>query len=94
MDARLLSVSQFAARAGVSRARVLQLLAARRIAVLACGAAKAPVIRDVFGSSPNPTRLPAQLLDGASGHVVWILDRPAAQQILPAQDSGDSAPAW
>ena len=32
MDAPLLSVSQFAAREGVSRARVLQLLAARRIA--------------------------------------------------------------
>ncbi len=32
MDALLLSVSQFAAREGVSRARVLQLLAARRIA--------------------------------------------------------------
>ena len=32
MDARLLSVSQFAAREGVSRARVLQLLAVRRIA--------------------------------------------------------------
>ena len=32
MDAPLLSVSQFAAREGVSRARVLQLLAARRVA--------------------------------------------------------------
>ena len=32
MDEPLLSVSQFAAREGVSRARVLQLLAARRIA--------------------------------------------------------------
>jgi hypothetical protein len=32
MDVALLSVSQFAAREGVSRARVLQLLAARRIA--------------------------------------------------------------
>lgn len=32
MEATLLSVSQFAAREGVSRARVLQLLAARRIA--------------------------------------------------------------
>ena len=31
MDAPLLSVSQFAAREGVSRARVLQLLAARRL---------------------------------------------------------------
>lgn len=53
------------------------LAAARERLVLVRGAGKAPVVREIFRTPPDPVRRPAQLvLDGT-----WILDDAAAAQL-------------
>jgi 6-phosphogluconolactonase/glucosamine-6-phosphate isomerase/deaminase len=53
--------------------------AARHVLVLATGTGKAPVIGEIFGSSRDPGRWPAQLAlrEGAT----WILDDAAAARL-------------
>lgn len=58
------------------------LAVARSVLVVAQGVGKAAVIGDIFGSDPDPRRLPAQLARGANA--AWILDD-AAGAVLAAQ---------
>ena len=53
--------------------------AARAVLVVATGAAKAPVLAEVFGYSLDPTRWPAQLARRAAA--TWILDAAAAASL-------------
>jgi 6-phosphogluconolactonase len=57
------------------------ILAAREIRVLVAGAEKAPALAAVLTGSWDPDRLPAQRLANASGHVVWLVDRAAADAL-------------
>jgi 6-phosphogluconolactonase len=52
---------------------------ARRVLVVAHGAAKAEIVGRIFGTDPDPSALPAQLTlrEGAT----WILDEAAAAQL-------------
>lgn len=54
---------------------------ARGVVVVATGAAKAPVLGEIFGPTRDPGRWPAQLAlrDGAT----WILDEAAASSLPP-----------
>ncbi len=53
--------------------------AARRVLVVAFGAEKAPVIREIFGTSGDPRALPARLAVRAGA--TWILDEAAAAEL-------------
>jgi 6-phosphogluconolactonase len=53
--------------------------AARRVLVVATGAAKAAVLADVFGETHDPSRWPAQL--ARRGGATWILDAGAAASL-------------
>ena len=61
--------------------------AARRVLVLAAGTGKAAVIGEIFGTTRDPGRWPAQIArrEGAT----WILDE-AAAALLPDRSSADS----
>ena len=52
---------------------------ARTVLAVAQGDAKAPVIGDIFGSEPDPRRLPAQL--ARNENAVWLLDPGAAADL-------------
>jgi 6-phosphogluconolactonase len=52
---------------------------ARRILVVAAGAAKAPVLAEILGSERDPHRFPAQLARRAGA--TWILDAAAAERV-------------
>jgi 6-phosphogluconolactonase/glucosamine-6-phosphate isomerase/deaminase len=51
--------------------------AARRVAVIVAGVAKAPVVARALQGPWRPEELPAQL----ARHGTWILDRPAASAL-------------
>jgi 6-phosphogluconolactonase len=53
--------------------------AARRVAVIVAGAAKAPVVARVLRGPWRPEELPAQL----ARHGTWLLDRAAASALAP-----------
>jgi 6-phosphogluconolactonase len=53
--------------------------AARQVLVVATGASKAPVLREVFGETHDPARWPAQLARRTGA--TWILDIAAAADI-------------
>ena len=52
---------------------------ARRVIAVATGEAKADVVAEIFGSSIEPSRLPAQLALRAGA--IWILDEAAASKL-------------
>lgn len=56
---------------------------AREVLVLAFGGDKAGIVHEVLQGPREPTRLPAQLIDGAAGAVRWLLDAPAARLLRP-----------
>jgi 6-phosphogluconolactonase len=51
---------------------------ARQIMIMAAGAAKAARIAEVLEGPKNPHRLPIQMIDPSPGHLVWLMDAPAA----------------
>jgi 6-phosphogluconolactonase len=55
--------------------------AARRIVVLATGAGKAAVLRDIFKGPYDPQRLPSQRLYPVDGSITWLLDAAAHSQL-------------
>jgi 6-phosphogluconolactonase len=52
---------------------------ARRVLVVAAGAAKAPVLAEIFGPKRDPHRLPGQLARRAGA--TWIVDAAAAERL-------------
>lgn len=56
-------------------------LAARHLAVLACGRDKAAAVAVAVGGSDHVAQIPAQLLAGAAERVQWILDDDAAHDL-------------
>jgi len=52
---------------------------ARKIVFLVSGAKKAAVLKAVLEGPKNPSRLPAQLIEPASGDLVWLVDRRAGK---------------
>ena len=57
------------------------LLAARRLAVLVSGPAKAHILKDVLASEPDEVKYPIHLLWPVLEKVTWLVDRDAAQGI-------------
>jgi len=57
------------------------LRAARRLAVLVSGRAKAQILKDVLTSEPDEVRYPIHVLWPALHKVVWLVDREAAAEI-------------
>lgn len=55
--------------------------AALNILFLVAGPDKAPTVRAVLRGDYRPDDLPAQLIQPAAGHVVWLLDKSAAQDL-------------
>ena len=70
-------------RAGTFRVSMtLPLLnAAREVAFLVAGDAKANALRDTLGRGPAPHRLPAQLVRPTTGSLRWLVDRAAAAHL-------------
>lgn len=54
---------------------------ARQVLAVASGADKASVLADVFGSDPDPVRLPAKLARRAGA--TWVVDSTAAERLKP-----------
>jgi len=61
---------------------------AREVFFLIEGAAKAPVLKEVFTGPRDVERLPSQLIWPASGILTLILDRAAAAQLPPTDADG------
>lgn len=57
---------------------------ARKIVFLVSGASKAAVLHEVIEGSPDPFRLPAQLIDPDSGELIWLADQKAAGLLDPS----------
>ena len=55
--------------------------AAENILFLVAGADKAVTVRAVLYGEYRPEELPAQLIRPSAGHIVWLLDRDAANQL-------------
>ncbi|MCX2727581.1 6-phosphogluconolactonase [Thermomicrobium sp. 4228-Ro] len=55
--------------------------AARHVIVLVTGSEKAAAVRAALEETDDPDRVPAHILRGAHGTVVWILDRAAAHDL-------------
>jgi 6-phosphogluconolactonase len=51
---------------------------ARQVMILAGGSAKAARLAEVLEGTPDPNRLPVQLIQPASGKLTWIIDVAAA----------------
>jgi 6-phosphogluconolactonase len=68
------------------------ILGAREIRVVTAGAEKAAALKAVREGPRDPRRLPSQLLAGAAGRLVWIVDRAAASQ-LTTTEGGRAAEA-
>lgn len=51
---------------------------ARVVAFLVSGSSKASILREVLEGSPDPERLPAQLIQPAKGELHWLVDQEAA----------------
>lgn len=62
----------------------------RRILFLVSGQNKAAALSQVLQGKQDPNQYPAQWIDpGNDAEVVWLVDRPAATQILPSYGSPD-----
>jgi 6-phosphogluconolactonase len=61
--------------------------AARSVLFLVAGDDKAPALAAVLEGPARPSALPAQRIAGGSGHVTWMVDRPAARLLTPADPS-------
>lgn len=55
--------------------------AARKVAFLVAGSAKAARLKEVLRGERDPERLPAQMVQPKRGSVVWLVDRAAAAQL-------------
>jgi 6-phosphogluconolactonase len=55
--------------------------AARRVAFVVTGRAKADIVREVIEGSPDPERLPAAAVRPAPGRLIWLLDEGAASKL-------------
>lgn len=55
--------------------------AAREVAFLVAGAAKANALRDTLGRASAPQPLPAQLVRPTTGSLRWLVDRAAAAHL-------------
>lgn len=51
---------------------------------LVAGADKAPALAEVLEGSRDPERLPSQLIQPASGELLWFIDAAAAAQLKKA----------
>jgi 6-phosphogluconolactonase len=51
---------------------------AEYVMILVSGAAKAPVLREVLEGPRDPARLPVQMIEPASGKLLWLIDAAAA----------------
>ncbi len=58
--------------------------AARILMFMVCGAAKAQAVKNVMEGPRDPDRFPAQLIEPASGGLVWLLDKAAAHLLSSA----------
>jgi 6-phosphogluconolactonase len=58
------------------------ILAARNIAVLACGAGKAEALERVLSGAYNPLECPAQILTREGRQAEWFLDEAAAARLV------------
>jgi 6-phosphogluconolactonase len=56
----------------------LTINAAACVIFLVTGPGKAKVLRDVLTGSPEPKRLPSQMIKPATGELWWYVDRAAA----------------
>jgi 6-phosphogluconolactonase len=70
------------------------LLGASRIVVLVSGDEKAGILQTVLESAADVDRYPAQVLEHAQGHVIWILDAAAATGLSRGQPTEESGPPW
>ncbi|MCX6640337.1 MAG: 6-phosphogluconolactonase [bacterium] len=57
---------------------------AEQVAFLVAGHSKATVLHEVLEGSPEPDRLPAQLIHPANGNLLWMIDREAAGKLTGA----------
>ena len=55
--------------------------AAAEVVFLVSGDAKAAIVRSVLEGRTRPHELPAQFIAPAAGHLVWLLDAPAAAEL-------------
>lgn len=62
----------------------LVLNAARNVIFLVTGVEKADILKKVLRGPSQPDWLPAQVVEPAQGNVIWLMDRAAAQDILPS----------
>ncbi len=54
---------------------------ADRVTFLVSGKSKAETLKQVIEGPPQPYELPAQLIQPASGNLLWLLDAPAAAKL-------------
>jgi 6-phosphogluconolactonase len=54
---------------------------AREVAVMVAGAGKADRVAEVLNGPRDPHRLPIQMIQPASGRLVWLLDEAAAGKL-------------
>ena len=60
--------------------------AARAVAILVSGEAKAATVKDVLGSGASDKGLPVQRVRPASGQLIWIMDGAAASKLDSPSD--------
>jgi 6-phosphogluconolactonase len=56
-------------------------LGAKRIAVMVTGESKAECLKEVHQGEFNPDRLPVQSIRSGVGHIIWMVDKPAASRL-------------
>jgi len=66
---------------------------ARRVVFLVSGADKAAALKTVVEGPYAPNDAPAQLINPNAGHVIWMVDRAAAQLLRRAPAARPSAPS-
>ena len=64
--------------------------AARRVAFVVAGRAKAEAVRDVLEGPYDPDRLPAQGVHPAPGRLLWLLDEAAASKLTRVRATATS----
>lgn len=70
------------------------LLGASRVVVLVAGDEKAGILKTVLESAADVDRYPAQVLEHAQGHVIWILDVAAAAGLSRGQPAEETEAPW
>jgi len=58
--------------------------AASTVLFLISGRTKAARLHEVLDGASDPQRLPAQMIHPVSGHLIWMVDAPAAQLLNPS----------